>query len=64
MKPCQAAVPKLFTKYSTTELAAAYQMEEQFFWEQTTFQGCLTIRLSGNRQKWLAAPIPVPGGDQ
>lgn len=36
----------------------------KFFREQTPGVWCLTERLSGNRQKPLAAPIPAPGGIQ
>jgi hypothetical protein len=36
----------------------------RFFWEQIDGGWCLTERLSGNRQRQLAAPIPAPGGTQ
>jgi hypothetical protein len=36
----------------------------RFSWEQTAGARCLTERLSGNRRRLLAAPIPAPGGTQ
>jgi hypothetical protein len=36
----------------------------RFFWEQIRDGWCLTERLSGNRQRQSAAPIPAPGGTQ